>query len=418
MSTPTDPYSRPDHEDGHDDILDPLPQGDDSDREGADSLPEVGGTGEPDPEQSNRGSSHDSPQDSPFRTPEAREHDSHGGDNPVSGASERADSSAENAHRGDAKLSDEPEFTESEAESTRSWSPNFSDEPDAGTAPKETERERWEREFGNTGGTGSVADRDETTVVRDTSDSADTTVTAPAATAPAERPGSYPNRTSVFNRVPADSSTSATPAPTTVSSPATVSTPPESPYTRASSEFHYEEPIPEEPRGRGWSHVGVFFGTLLLAPLAWYLIADSGVRLTEIDGNAWSTGTVDWLVVLELLGALLCVGVLWFLASYSSVGPIVIGVILLAAGALAIFAPALTQDLLASNAMQSFAGFNDFTGNVEYHLTSSLATGRLAVYGFLLLMTGVVSHQARRHGTERGDIMGRRGVLLSRKSDS
>lgn len=68
--------------------------------------------------------------------------------------------------------------------------------------------------------------------------------------------------------------------------------------------------------------------------------------------------------------------------------------------------------------MQQFAGFNDFTGNVAHHLTSDLATGRMTVYGFLLLMTGVVSHNARRQGAERGGIIAKRDLLLSRKSDS
>ncbi|MEZ7897467.1 MAG: hypothetical protein QMB98_01470 [Flaviflexus sp.] len=434
MSTPTDPYSRHDHEDGHDDILDPLPeeQADELNAQEAENLGDQRPSDEPHVEPTG-----DADQSSESFDQAPASFDQPTQSHPVAfDREDRPDSTAvpERDHRGDAQLSDEPEFADSETESTRSWTPNFSDDDDSTparaereskaqnsdseSAPAETERERWEREFGNTGAsTGASSTRSDDTVVRSPGESVDATVATPVVPAPAsDRTGNYPTRTSVFNRV---SSESAGSSPTSASSPTTVSTPASAPYARpAGTDFQYEEPIPEEPKGRGWSHVGVFFGTLLLAPLAWYLVADAGVRFTEIDGASWTTGSTDWLVVLELLGALLCFGVLWFLASYSSVGPIVFGVILLAAGAFAVFAPAFTQDLLASNAMQSFAGFNDFTGNVGYHLTNSLATGRLAVYGFLLLMTGVVSHQARRHGAERGEVLGRRGVLLSRKSDS
>lgn len=319
----------------------------------------------------------------------------------------------------DATIIDQPGDSrppiDSETESTQAWTPDFSSrEPGDDTASsepvedpvsKQTERERWEAAFGSAGSA------DDSTLQASSADETRVSDPVPAPPMTAAGGAAYPTRTSVFNRGSAD----------TAGGPY-VSTPPEATQhavpAQPQFDHRYEEPIPEEPRGRGWAHAGVFFATLILAPLAWYLVADAGVRLADLEGSAWNTGTVDWLVVLELLGALLCLGVLWFLASFSSVGAIVFGAILAIAGAVAVFAPAFAQDLLQSSAMQQFANLNDFTGNVGHHLTNDLATGRMAVYGFLLLMTGVVSHNARRQGADRGNILARRDVLLSRKSDS
>ena len=394
MSTPTDPYSRPDHEDGHDDILDPLPEERDEH-----IVPEP-----------------DQREEAAFTDPDPVSDVPPAGDEPFTGPADEpaADPVAEPVPAADQRDDSLPSV-DSETESTRAWTPDFSsheDEKETEKAASEpSERERWEAAFGSAG------TADDATVVKETSSADETRVATPvpappAATASGTPSGAYPTRTSVFNRGSAD--TAAGPY---------VSTPPESTQPGAvpvqpQFDHRYEEPIPEAPRGRGWAHAGVFFATLILAPLAWYLVADSGVRLAGLEGSAWVTGTVDWIVVLELLGALLCLGVLWFLAGFSSVGAIVFGAILAIAGAVAVFAPALAQDVLQSSTMQQFAGLNDFTGNVGHHLTSDLATGRLTVYGFLLLMTGVVSHNARRQGAERGGIIAKRDLLLSRKSDS
>ncbi|WP_182353904.1 hypothetical protein [Flaviflexus huanghaiensis] len=367
MSTPTDPYSRPDHEDGNDDILDPLPE---------------------------------------------REASSPGLDGAESSVDEQDHAQADESTAPLQRETSLPSDADSETESTRSWRPDFlDDDPTEEETKPESDRERWEREFGS---------REDVTVRRP-----DETVTVPPAEsrapdanpdrtviAPTSGTGSYPTRTSVFRRPPDQDEDSPF-----------ASTPPDAPRSAvfpADRDFGhtFEEPIPEEPRSRAWAHVGVFFATLLLAPLAWYLVADAGVRLSGMKNSAWNTGTVDWIVVLELLGALLCLAVLWFVASFSSLGPIIIGAIIAIVGLVAIFAPTIAQDVLQSTAMQDFTSYNDFTSNVGYHLTNDLASGRFAVFGFLLLMTGVVSHKARQLGAERGEAFGRRDVLLARRTDS
>lgn len=366
MSTPTDPYSRPDHEDAHDDILDPLPEP----------------AGEP-----GTAASQVRP-----------ESDELGGSD---AAVEPEDQATDQSPRLDDPILPP---VDSETESTQSWKPDFSDDDkEVSAANTESERERWERAFGS-----AESSTDDATIVTPQRSADETLIAPPAPVSPAASENAYPTRTSVFQRTG------------DAGQPTYVSTPPEPLQRNPEQRFthKFEEPIPEEPRGRGWAHVGVFFATLLLAPLAWYLLADSGVRLSGLEDSAWNTGTVDWLVVLELLGALLCLAVLWYLVSLSSVGAIVFGLIITVAGAVAIFAPTVVQDVLQSSPIQQFVSYNDFTGNVGHHLTDDLASGRLTGFGFLLFMTGIVSHQARRHGQERGEILGRRGVLLSRRTDA
>ncbi|MDO5724418.1 MAG: hypothetical protein Q4P33_08515 [Flaviflexus sp.] len=210
-----------------------------------------------------------------------------------------------------------------------------------------------------------------------------------------------PQRTSVFDRTEAPSATS---TPVAATSAAT-----DQQIRRAVT------PVPKEPSGRGWAHVGVFFATLLLAPFAWYLMSDAGIRLGVLPESQWETTTLDWMSLLEFLGALLCVGVLWYLAAQSAFAPTLFGFILFIGGMVALFAPGLAQNLLANDAVESFRNINAFTGNVVHHLTIDLATGRVAIFGFLLLMTGIVAHSARKSGEQRGNILGRRKVLLAKK---
>lgn len=282
--------------------------------------------------------------------------------------------------------------------------------------------DRWDREFGDDkdgGLRGDIASH------RDSSDDHTASDDATVATAATTTAGGAPTRTSVFARPEhadeektdvAETSTphdvATTDDKTTVAPAAAGTTFPKRPVREHTID------VPDEPHGRGWAHVGVFFATLLLAPFAWYLVADAGVRLGVLQDSQWNTGNADWMSILELVGALACLGILWFLAAFSSVGANFFGLILFAAGMAALIVPSTAQDLLGSSAVQSFADFNTFTGNVAHHLTNDLAAGRIAVYGFLLMMTGVVSHHARRKGADRGGILATRRALLSKNPDA
>ncbi|AWG03549.1 hypothetical protein [Trueperella pyogenes] len=176
------------------------------------------------------------------------------------------------------------------------------------------------------------------------------------------------------------------------------------------------EDIPAEPKKRGLAHVGTFFLTLLLLPVAWYFISDAGARLAVVPGNPWLTGSVQLMPLGELLAGIVVVGVIWLAARASSLGAQVLGTIVFLAGAAALVVPQLAQNLIAQLNI-TIGSYNAFTGNVVYHLTNDLASGRLAVFGALLLLTGLVAHGSRRRGQTYATALTRRHYLL-KESDA
>lgn len=169
--------------------------------------------------------------------------------------------------------------------------------------------------------------------------------------------------------------------------------------------------IPAQPKGRGLTHTLTLLATLLLVPVAWYLIADAGARLANVPNNPWLTGSPQLMPLLELAGGVVVAGIIWWLARASSLGAHVIGTLVFVAGAGALAAPTFARDLIErlSNAI---GDYNAFTGNVVYHLGNDLATGRIAVFGALLILTGIVSHGARRRGQTFAAAVTRRHFLL------
>ena len=135
------------------------------------------------------------------------------------------------------------------------------------------------------------------------------------------------------------------------------------------------EDIPAEPKKRGLAHVGTFFLTLLLLPVAWYFISDAGARLAVVPGNPWLTGSVQLMPLGELLAGIVVVGVIWLAARASSLGAQVLGTIVFLAGAAALVVPQLAQNLIAQLDI-AIGSYNAFTGNVVYHLTNDHRPGR------------------------------------------
>lgn len=150
-------------------------------------------------------------------------------------------------------------------------------------------------------------------------------------------------------------------------------------------------------RRRTGTHVLVLLLTLLLTPVAWYLLADAGARLTLPAGNPWDSGNVNVAAVLELVGGLAVLAVVLLAARSSSLGAIVAGILVLAAGVPFVAAPAWTQEVLEP-ATQWLRDLGDFGGNVAHHLVASGSTGRLVVAGLALVLLGVVARGARRRG--------------------
>lgn len=174
------------------------------------------------------------------------------------------------------------------------------------------------------------------------------------------------------------------------------------------------ETLPEAPKSRVKAHIGVFFATILLVPLAWYLFSDASIRLAVVEGNPWATGKVSILVLLETVGALVVLGLIWFLARASSLGIFCSGLVVTILGAVGVVVPFFARDTIANGLTGAIGSFNSLTGNIAHHFAIDLGSGRILFYGFLLLMTGVVSHYARKRGTIAGKQTARRDMALGK----
>lgn len=159
------------------------------------------------------------------------------------------------------------------------------------------------------------------------------------------------------------------------------------------------------PRSRAAAHVWVVVLTLLLAPVAWYLVADAGARLTLGEDSPWATGTLAPAAVVELVCGLLVLAVVIVAARWSSLGAVVVGSLVLLAGAAFVLLPGATADALAP-VLDRVRDLGDLGGNVAHHLLADGPSGRLAQAGLTLVLVGVVSHGARRLG--RAEERGRR----------
>lgn len=214
--------------------------------------------------------------------------------------------------------------------------------------------------------------------------------------------------TSVGNTAGVDNTAAAVAAPAAFVAPATTQT-----WTNDPGEI---TEIPEAPKKRIGAHFGSFFATLLLVPVAWYLLSDAGARLFLVEDNPWATQQTDIFPVLELVGGLVVAAIIWILARTSSLGAQIWGAILAIAGLGAIILPQYGVELI-SQLDNAIGDYNPFTGNVVHHLNQDLGSGRIAIFGALLLLTGLVAHQARKRGQERGNTITRREFLLKNEEN-
>ncbi|QGH68365.1 hypothetical protein [Pseudactinotalea sp. HY158] len=150
----------------------------------------------------------------------------------------------------------------------------------------------------------------------------------------------------------------------------------------------------EGPESRAAAHWWVVLVSLVFVPVAWYLLADGGERLS------WSiehSETVNVWAYVELGAGLLAAIIVLLAARWSSVGPIILGSITALLGAAYLAFPDRAQDFLADYA-EIFTRLGQFGQNVLDHLQRDAVTGRLLTFGVVLIMAGVISHGARRQG--------------------
>lgn len=139
-------------------------------------------------------------------------------------------------------------------------------------------------------------------------------------------------------------------------------------------------------------------GTILLAPLAWYLLSDAAVRLVLADNSPWMTGQINIAALGELIGGLALLALVALVAARSSIGLFICGTIFLMVGLPFLVAPTLMSDFLATAVNPVLSGWGGFGANVSFILEFTGATGILVMTGFALEASGFVAFKIRRTG--------------------
>lgn len=166
---------------------------------------------------------------------------------------------------------------------------------------------------------------------------------------------------------------------------------------RLDDELFSAAPQVTEMPSRTGAHWISFLGFLLLTPVAWFLAADAGARMTLADSAPMYTGIASFQALGELAGAVLVCVILFALARRSSLGAWIMGVLTLAAGLPWVLAPGVTASSLLG-ALTSLSQTGPVGANLMHHLQASGYSGRFVVVGALLMGVAYVSHSARRAG--------------------
>lgn len=166
---------------------------------------------------------------------------------------------------------------------------------------------------------------------------------------------------------------------------------------RLDDELFSAAPQVTEMPSRTGAHWISFLGFLLLTPVAWFLAADAGARMTLADSAPMYTGIASFQALGELAGAVLVCVILFALARRSSLGAWIMGVLTLAAGLPWVLAPGVTASSLLG-ALTSLSQTGPVGANLMHHLQASGYSGRFVVLGALLMGVAYVSHSARRAG--------------------
>lgn len=154
--------------------------------------------------------------------------------------------------------------------------------------------------------------------------------------------------------------------------------------------------IPVVP-SRTAAHLWGVLLSVILVPVTWFALADAGARMTLATNAPMTTGTLNFAALLELLGGLLAVAVLAFLALRSSLGAHITGILVTLIGIPWVVAPGWTARTVLP-AMDRLSSWNTLGQNIAHHLQASGYSGGLLLMGVVLLLVGAVSHRVRRRG--------------------
>jgi hypothetical protein len=169
----------------------------------------------------------------------------------------------------------------------------------------------------------------------------------------------------------------------------------EEPTTTSSGEEDPFKDFDDGPASRAAAHWWSILISVVFTPVAWYLIADGGERTSF---NLTNGGPLNLAGPLELAAGALCLFIVLLAARWSSVGAIVVGSVALLAGAAFIVFNEEAMELVAQYQGTLVQALNQLGQNIVDHLLVDAESGRIAIYGLVLIMAGVISHGARRQG--------------------
>ena len=159
-----------------------------------------------------------------------------------------------------------------------------------------------------------------------------------------------------------------------------------------------------KPAPRTAAHWAGVLVSLVLLPLAWFLLHDSAAQVLAAAEPHRFVLSVMGLVELAI-GALALVLALWT-ARRSSLGSFLVGALALLAGLPGLAAPGLMV-LHVTPVLDRLAQQSSLGEDLATYLWADAVTGRLVWAGMLLIMVGVVSHSARRAGRREQEVVDR-----------
>ncbi|ACQ78877.1 hypothetical protein Bcav_0615 [Beutenbergia cavernae DSM 12333] len=181
--------------------------------------------------------------------------------------------------------------------------------------------------------------------------------------------------------------------------------PADDPRAGAFDEPGWEDERPRRTAAHLWSVVI----TLVLTPVAWFLLTDGALR--TFFSLEQDPGDVNLAGLLSLAGGLLALVLIMITARWSGLGAMLIGTIVTLAGVAFLVFPSPVTEWLEQN-RDVFLVINDgFGTNVYSYLLDTGRAGLLVLFGVILVMTGVVSHGARRQGRREGQAAARREAV-------
>lgn len=137
--------------------------------------------------------------------------------------------------------------------------------------------------------------------------------------------------------------------------------------------------------------------TLILIPIAWYLLADASARLAFADGNPMVSGQINAAALGELIGGLVVVVIIAIVAAQSSLGLFVSGILVFLLGLPYLVVPGYVAEFI-TEFLEPLRTFNDFGANVVAHLVLTGFTGLLTIFGFLMVAIAWALYAVRRAG--------------------